>query len=210
MIDFDLFIRKGLLDFKFGEHIDEVISSLVNCKVCPIDKDVGQYSVFYNGIELLFDDNKLYLIQYEVDRAINLVFNGHYIDANTTYTQFKNYLNEANVSFREESKDQQKILITDSNVCIYFDQDDEVFLTAMQDWFWFKIQPHLGLNGQRQIKHINNLSRHYRPTPQQAANFPRLIQDAGVDLKGSTMVIHEIFTDGTYATGTRIVQTIGF
>lgn len=135
MIDFDLFIRKGLLDFKFGEHIDEVISRLVNCKVCPIDKDVGQYSVFSNGIELLFDDNKLYLIQYEVDRTINLVFNDHFIDANTTYIQFKNYLNEANVSFREESKDQQKILITDSNVCIYFDQDDEVFLTAMQDWF---------------------------------------------------------------------------
>lgn len=86
-------------------------------------------------LELLIDDNKLYFIQQEVDRVINLVFNGHYIDTNTTYTQFKNYLNDSNVALSEKSKDKQKILITDSNVRIYFDQNNEVFLTAMQDWF---------------------------------------------------------------------------
>lgn len=135
MMSFDLFIKKGLVDFKFGENIANVIEKLDNYKLCPINENTGQFGIFYNGIELLFDDNKLYLVQYEFDRVHDLFFNGHHIQYNTTYTHFRAFLTEAKVSFSEKSEGTQKILITDNNVYIYFNQDDERFLTAMQSWF---------------------------------------------------------------------------
>ena len=54
----------------------------------------------------------------------------------------------------------------------------------------------LFLNGKGNIRRINNLSGHYRPTPQEARKIPELLQNAGVNAKGAQMEIYDmIVTD---------------
>jgi len=51
------------------------------------------------------------------------------------------------------------------------------------------------LNGQGKIKNIDNLSGHYRPTVDEANNFPKVLEDAGLDIEGATLNRHDIIID---------------
>lgn len=48
----------------------------------------------------------------------------------------------------------------------------------------------LFLNGKGNIRRINNLSGHYRPTPEEVRKIPELLQNAGVNAKGAQMEIY--------------------
>lgn len=64
------------------------------------------------------------------------------------------------------------------------------------------------LNGQGQVRHIDNLSGHYQPTPTEAANYPQILSNAGLNVPGATMVTHGISTNASgWVTGTPIVST---
>lgn len=64
------------------------------------------------------------------------------------------------------------------------------------------------LNGQDQIRHIDNLSGYYRPNVSEASNFPKILQDAGVDVKGVIMDVYQISTSGGYVSGMTKVSTM--
>lgn len=42
----------------------------------------------------------------------------------------------------------------------------------------------LKINGQGEVRRIINESGHYRPTPEEAMDYPKLLKDAGVNVKG--------------------------
>jgi|LSQX01.3.fsa_nt_gb hypothetical protein len=53
----------------------------------------------------------------------------------------------------------------------------------------------LKLNGQGNIRGINNLSGHYRPTSVEAANYPELLNNNGLSANGATMELYDFITD---------------
>ena len=45
----------------------------------------------------------------------------------------------------------------------------------------------LRLNGLGQIRRIDNLSGHYRPTLDESLNFPEVLKTSGLDISGATL-----------------------
>ena len=78
--------------------------------------------------------NELCLIQFEIDRLKQVYINKNKITENTNYDEFKNYLKQIKVEYKEECKDNQKILLINNNVTVYFDQVSNKFITAMRTW----------------------------------------------------------------------------
>lgn len=50
---------------------------------------------------------------------------------------------------------------------------------------------------QGQIKRIDNLSGHYRPTVSEAMNYPELLQDMGFDLNNTWVELYDIEIDSS-------------
>ncbi|BDR55770.1 hypothetical protein [Xylocopilactobacillus apis] len=89
-----------------------------NYNVCPINDAEGQFGIFVEGAEIIFDNNLLVNVQYEIDRSDELSFNRHKIRSTTTVDEF-----------RKLRKDSQIILVTEN---LYFDESNKYFFTAMQ------------------------------------------------------------------------------
>lgn len=49
----------------------------------------------------------------------------------------------------------------------------------------------LKINGQGQIRRIDNLSGHYRPTVSEAMNYPELFGDIGFDLSNTQIELFD-------------------
>ncbi|MBC3211985.1 hypothetical protein HZI46_13485 [Serratia fonticola] len=47
------------------------------------------------------------------------------------------------------------------------------------------------LNGKGQVRRLENLSGHYQPTPEEAARFPSVLRNTGLDLNNTTMNTYE-------------------
>ena len=66
----------------------------------------------------------------------------------------------------------------------------------------------LRLNGKGQIRQIDNLSGHYQPSVSETANYPRILESAGVKVKGATIVSHSISTNSSgMVTGVKVVSS---
>lgn len=66
----------------------------------------------------------------------------------------------------------------------------------------------LRLNGQGQIRQIDNLSGHYQPSVAETANYPQLLENAGLKVKGATIVSHSISTNPSgMVTGIKVVSS---
>jgi hypothetical protein len=64
------------------------------------------------------------------------------------------------------------------------------------------------LNGKGQIRQIDNLSGHYQPSVTETASYPELLQGAGLQVKGATLVTHSITTDADgMVTGIKVVSS---
>ena len=55
----------------------------------------------------------------------------------------------------------------------------------------------LKINGQGQIKRIDNLSGHYRPTVSEAMKYPQLFEEMGFDLKKTWIELYDIEIDSS-------------
>ena len=53
------------------------------------------------------------------------------------------------------------------------------------------------INGQGQIKRIDNLSGHYRPTVSESMNYPQLFESMGFDLNNTWIELYDIKTDSS-------------
>jgi len=131
---FERFIGTGCAQFKFGEEMSRVIQKMDNPKISVLSKEYGSYAVYDYGVEYLFDDEKLCLVQYEVPRVKSLHFYQHKITSNTKIDDFKSYLDEVGVGYSEIKRDDQFILETNAGVKIYFSESDGLFKAAMKTW----------------------------------------------------------------------------
>ena len=131
---FEKFLKGETFPVTFGEDLNTVISKLEYPQVYLISKEDESYGVYSQGIEYLFDMNELCLIQFEIDRLKQVYINKNKITENTNYDEFKDYLKQIKVEYEEECKDNQKILLINNNVTVYFDQVSNKFITAMRTW----------------------------------------------------------------------------
>ena len=133
---FEKFLKGETFPVTFGENLNTVISKLEYPQVYLISKEYKSYGVYSQGIEYLFDMNELCLIQFEIDRLKQVYINKNKITENTNYDEFKDYLKQIKVEYEEEYKDNQKILLLNSNVKVYFDGVSNKFTTAMRTRTW--------------------------------------------------------------------------
>lgn len=133
---FEKFLKGETFPVTFGENLNTVISKLEYPQVYLISKEYESYGVYSQGIEYLFDMNELCLIQFEIDRLKQVYINKNKITENTNYDEFKDYLKQIKVEYEEEYKDNQKILLLNSNVKVYFDGVSNKFTTAMRTRTW--------------------------------------------------------------------------
>jgi hypothetical protein len=133
-MSFDQFVRSGHAKFNFGDEMLCVVRKTHNAEVIELNKDFGSYAVYEDGVEYLFEDGMLCLVQYDTSRIECLCFNGHAITSTTRLNDFKSCLDEAGVVYSEAYRDNQVILETDGGVKIYFDESDGLFQTAMKTW----------------------------------------------------------------------------
>ena len=131
---FEKFLKGETFPVTFGEDLNTVISKLEYPQVYLISKEDESYGVYSQGIEYLFDMNELCLIQFEIDRLKQVYINKNKITENTNYDEFKDYLKQIKVEYEEECKDNQKILLINNNIKVYFDQVSNKFITAMRTW----------------------------------------------------------------------------
>ena len=131
---FEKFLKGETFPVTFGEDLNTVISKLEYPQVYLISKEDKSYGVYSQGIEYLFDMNELCLIQFEIDRLKQVYINKNKITENTNYDEFKDYLKQIKVEYEEECKDNQKILLINNNITVYFDQVSNKFITAMRTW----------------------------------------------------------------------------
>lgn len=131
-VTFQYFLINGSTSFVFGEFYETLLGCLQNYRSYELDKNAGSFAIHYAGIEFLFDDYKLCLVQYEISRVLQLYINKNKITGITSINDFKKYLDEVDVGYLEEEKYGQKILRTDKGVKIYFESD--LFSTAMKSW----------------------------------------------------------------------------
>ena len=66
----------------------------------------------------------------------------------------------------------------------------------------------LKINGQGEVRRITNESGHYRPTPKKAMDYPQLLKDAGVNVKGAWIEFYsyKIDPDGFINDSTKVVS----
>lgn len=131
---FDSFIKGIILPFEKEESLESVKSKLDKYSLQNISKEDQTYAIFSQGAEFLFDLNQLCLIQYEFGQLEKFTFERHFITRDTSFNEFKKYLTESNINFIEYFESQQKLLITSTDVKIYFDIVDDKFLTAINSW----------------------------------------------------------------------------
>lgn len=131
---FQSFLSNGQSCFYFGESLENILRKLKKSNLYEIDSDNGSYALYFCGIELLFDANKLYLVQYEISRVIQMYIGTHKITNKTSSCSFKRYLSEINIEFSEVISEDQIILITEKNIKIYFNLSDGLFVTAMKTY----------------------------------------------------------------------------
>lgn len=129
---FQSFLSNGQSCFYFGESLENILRILKKSNLYEIDSDGGSYALYFCGIDLLFDANKLCLIQYEISRVIQMYIGIHKITDKTNIYSFKSYLSEINIEFSEVISDEQIILITEKDVKVYFNSSDGLFVTAMK------------------------------------------------------------------------------
>ncbi|BES83515.1 hypothetical protein PEC302107_40140 [Pectobacterium araliae] len=129
---FQSFLINGRTSFVFGEFYETVLGGLKNSKSFELDRRSGSFAIYYMGIEFLFDNYKLCLVQYEISRVLQLYVNKNKITGSTSIDDFKGYLDEIDIRYLEEEKDGQIILITNQGVKIYFEEN--LFSTAMKSW----------------------------------------------------------------------------
>ena len=129
---FEKFLKGETFPVTFGEDLNTVISKLEYPQVYLLSKEDKLYGVYSQGIEYLFDMNELCLIQFEIDRLKQVYINKNKITENTNYDEFKDYLKQIKVEYEEECKDNQKILLINNNIKVYFDQVSNKFITAMR------------------------------------------------------------------------------
>ena len=58
----------------------------------------------------------------------------------------------------------------------------------------------LKLTGEGQVRLINNLSGHYRPTVSEASAYPALFEKLGVNVSGARLQLWDILDNGGYVT----------
>ncbi|SET59367.1 hypothetical protein [Thorsellia anophelis] len=131
---FEKFLKGEIYPVSFGENLDVVISKLAYPKVCLISKENELYAVYSQGVEYLFDMNKLCLIQFEISRIKQVYINQNKITKNTTYDEFKDYLKQIQLKYEEDYRDNQKILLINTGVKVYFDQVSNRLATVMRNW----------------------------------------------------------------------------
>lgn len=131
---FQSFLSNGQSCFYFGESLENILRKVKKSNLYEIDSDNGSYALYFCGIELLFDANKLYLVQYEISRVIQMYIGAHKITNKTSICSFKSYLSEINIEFSEVISEDQIILITEKNIKIYFNLSDRLFVTAMKKY----------------------------------------------------------------------------
>ena len=65
----------------------------------------------------------------------------------------------------------------------------------------------LRLNGRGNVRSIDNLSGHYRPSVEESRRFPDILRSAGIDVKGATIEITEFtINDEGFVTESKIVE----
>lgn len=131
---FQSFIVSGVSSFEFGESLETIVNSLAKYSINEIDSDNGTYVIYFNGIEYLFDNKTLCLVQYEISRLKQVYICRHKITEKTLLLDFKEYLEEICIKYNEDIINDQIVLLTESNVKIYFDYESKKFLTALKSW----------------------------------------------------------------------------
>ncbi|MFF2484353.1 hypothetical protein [Paenibacillus sp. NPDC058071] len=66
----------------------------------------------------------------------------------------------------------------------------------------------LKINGQGEVRRITNESGHYRPTPEEAADYPELLKKTGVNVKGAWVenYSYKLDSDGFIIESTKVVS----
>lgn len=131
---FQSFIVNGRAHFDFGESRDVVSNNLKRYTLHEIDASNGIYAIYAYGIEYLFDNDKLCLVQYEISRLKQVYICSHKITDKTDLSEFIEFLSELNIAYSESSSNEQMILTMGSGVKIYFDCNSRKFLTALKSW----------------------------------------------------------------------------
>jgi len=131
---FQSFVVRGRSSFDFGESREVVANNLKRYSLHEIDASNGIYAIYSYGIEYLFDNDKLCLVQYEISRVRQVYICTHKITEETGLYEFIDYLSNLNVTYIESSENEQIVLMMASGVKIYFDSYSRKFITALKSW----------------------------------------------------------------------------
>lgn len=131
---FQSFVVSGRSYFDFGESREVVSNNLKKYTLHEIDASNGIYAIYSYGVEYLFDNDKLCLVQYEISRVRQVYICTHKITEETSLYEFIDYLSNLNVTYRESSENEQIVLVMESGVKIYFDSYSHKFITALKSW----------------------------------------------------------------------------
>ncbi|MEQ4618520.1 MAG: hypothetical protein ABN482_10770 [Corticimicrobacter sp.] len=131
-MDFQSFIAHGQVSVAFGTTYEALPEGVKTIRRHDIDKASGAFALYPDGIELLFEDGRLCLVQYEIARLGTLCLAGNLITGQTSLQDFKGYLDAMRISYTECTQDDQQILVTTQHVKIYF--ENGMFATALKSW----------------------------------------------------------------------------
>ena len=131
---FQSFVVSGRSSFDFGESREVVSNNLKKYTLHEIDASNGIYAIYSYGVEYLFDNDKLCLVQYQISRVRQVYICTHKITEETSLYEFIDYLSNLNVTYRENSENEQIVLIMESGVKIYFDSYSRKFIAALKSW----------------------------------------------------------------------------
>lgn len=131
-MDFQSFLANGQVSIAFGTAYEALPEGFKAIRCHDIDKAAGAFALYLDGIELLFDDSRLCLIQYEIARMEAIRMGDNIITGQTTIQDFKTYLDDLHISYAERNQDDQQLLLTAHNVKVYFENGE--FSAALKSW----------------------------------------------------------------------------
>lgn len=91
---FQAFVLEGRTPIPFKTPLEDVQRALGTSTTYTIDQNYGTYAVYADGVELLFDNGRQCLVQYEIARLGQVQLGADLITPDTSYEKFKGYVTQ--------------------------------------------------------------------------------------------------------------------